>query len=133
MSIEVLSHPLTETLTETLTDMLPAVLAVLEGADGEGAQPSFFAGMMPLILIGVLAWVLLIGPERKRQKERQMMLAQLGKNDKVSTVGGLIGVITKVDDDQVTLRVADGVHLHVQRGSIAGLLAAPKKEDEKDS
>lgn len=112
------------------------IILVQEGDGGgtAGPQPNAFMAWMPMILIGVLAWFLLIAPERRRQKERQVMLANLGKNDKVVTVGGLIGVITKVDDDQVILRIADGVHVHVQRASIAGPLAggAPKESKDKE-
>ncbi len=114
------------------------ILAIQEGTDAgtQGPPPNAFLAWMPMILIGVLAWFLLIAPERKRQKERQIMLASLGKNDKVVTVGGLIGVITKVDDHQVTLRIADGVHVHVQRASIAGphgTPTAPKETPREDA
>ncbi|HRV81521.1 MAG: preprotein translocase subunit YajC [Planctomycetes bacterium] len=104
---------------------LSTPLLVLQGEGGSTTPtpgPGGVTQFLPLILVGVLAWFLLIQPERKRQKARQAMLAAIKKNDSVVTAGGLIGVVTKVEDHQVTVRIDEGVHVRVQRGSIAGLV-----------
>ena len=128
-------------LIQPLARLIPAQefllpLLVLQGETGEGgdaATPGPFAQFLPFILIGALAWFLLIAPERKRQKERMGMLAAIKKNDKVVTTGGLIATVTKVDDAQLTLRIADGVHVHVERHAVARVVqVAPSKEDKAD-
>ena len=65
-------------------------------------------------------YFLLIAPERKRKQAREDLLSALGKNDEVMTTGGLFGTITKVDGETVTLRVDDGVHIRIAKGSIQG-------------
>ncbi|MEZ5975249.1 MAG: preprotein translocase subunit YajC [Planctomycetota bacterium] len=98
------------------------------GAPGEGGTPPpqglGVLNLMPLILVGVLAWFLLIAPERKRQKERQAMLAALKKNDKVVTAGGMVGVISRIDDNEVVLRIDDGVHVTCLRSHVSLLATA---------
>lgn len=74
---------------------------------------------LPMILIFVVFWVILIMPQRKQQKQRDVMLKNLKKGDKVVTIGGLQGEITELDDDDVELRVADKVVMKFTRSAIA--------------
>ena len=99
-------------------------------AEEGGKQPGGFS-FLPLLLIGGLAWFLLIAPEKKLRKERTAMLGALKKNDSVVTTGGLYGVITRLDDESVTLRVDKDVHVRVQRGAVAGLPNAEKEESKE--
>ena len=65
---------------------------------------------------------MLIRPQQKRQKEQQAMLAKLASGDEVVTSGGILGRITEVGDSFVTLEVADGVRIRVQRGQVSQLM-----------
>lgn len=90
-------------------------------ADGtEGAPPSSpFGGMLvPLVLVFAIFWFVMIGPERKNRKKREAMLAALQKGDKVMTSGGMYASVAAVQDDIVTLQVADGVRMRFNRASI---------------
>lgn len=87
--------------------------------EGEGTPKADAPSMLiPFLIIGGLFWILLIGPERKRKKAREALLDTLSKNDEVMTAGGLYGTVTKVEEQVVTLRVAEGVHIRIARGSI---------------
>ena len=72
----------------------------------------------PFILMFAVFYFLLIRPQQKKQKERGMMLTQLRKGDKVSTIGGLHGTIHEITDDIVVLRVNDATKLTFNRSSI---------------
>ena len=88
-----------------------------------GSDPT--AGLMsflPFILLIAIAYFMMIRPQMKRQKEMQAMLASLKKGDEVTTGGGLVGRITKLDDNFVTLEVASGVELVFQRTSVHSIL-----------
>jgi preprotein translocase subunit YajC len=61
--------------------------------------------MGPLILIVVVMWVLLIGGKRKEQKQRDKMLSELKKGDKVETIGGIHGTVLEVRDGEVVVKV----------------------------
>jgi preprotein translocase subunit YajC len=83
------------------------------------------AGLMsflPFILLIWIAYFMMIRPQMKRQKEMQAMLASLKKGDEVTTGGGLVGRISKLDDNFVTLEVSQGVELVFQRASVHSIL-----------
>ena len=75
-----------------------------------------------LIVIFAVFWFLLIRPQQKRQKEHKALVEGLSKGDEVVTNGGLLGKITKVGDNFVTLEIADGLKVQVQRMAVAQLM-----------
>ena len=93
-----------------------------EGPAGAAGQPDPIMGFLPLIVIFVIFYFLLIRPQSKRAKEHKNMVANLAKGDEVATNGGLLGTITDLDDNFVTLEIANGVEVRVQRNAIAMLL-----------
>jgi preprotein translocase subunit YajC len=70
----------------------------------------------------VLFYLILWRPQSKRAKEHRELVGGLTKGDEVLTSGGLLGKITKVSDDYVTLQVAEGVELSMQKASVAAAL-----------
>ena len=78
---------------------------------------------LPMIAIFVVFYFLLIRPQQKRAKETRELLAALEKGNEVITSGGLVGRIAKISDQYVTLEVATGVEVTVQRGAVSQLLA----------
>ena len=66
----------------------------------------------------VLMYFLMIRPQSKRRKEHQALVAGLSKGDEVVTVGGITGVVTKVEDDFVKVRIADRVEVRLQKASV---------------
>ena len=102
-----------------------------EGAPAGVAAPGgAIAQFLPLIIIFLLFYFMLIRPQQKKMKEHQAMLAGLQKNDEVVTNGGALGKIVKLGDNFVTLEVADGVQIKVQRAAIQSLM--PKGTIKKD-
>lgn len=98
-------------------------------AAGETAAPAGgIASFVPLILIFVIFYFLLIRPQQKKAKEHQAYLSSLKKGDEVVTGGGIHGRITGLTDAVVTLEIADGVRIKVNRASIAGSAAEAKKQ-----
>jgi len=87
------------------------------GGSGPGMGDFLF-----LIVIFAVFWFLLIRPQQKRQKEHKAMVEGLSKGDEVVTNGGLLGKIIKVGDNFVTLEVADGLMVQVQRVAVAALM-----------
>ena len=77
---------------------------------------------LPLIIIFVIFYFLLIRPQAKRAKEHKKMVAELAKGDEVVTNGGVLGRISNVGDNFVTIEVAQGVSLNIQRNAVATLM-----------
>lgn len=83
------------------------------------------AGMMQLaLMVGlfVMFYFIAIRPQRKRQKEHAELVSNLGKGDEVVTNSGILGKITKLDDNYIVLQVADNVELKFQRGAVHAVL-----------
>jgi preprotein translocase subunit YajC len=77
---------------------------------------------LPLILMFVAMYFLMIRPQQKRAKEQKAMMEALAKGDEVVTAGGVLGRISKVTDLYITLEVASGAELLVQKNSITMVL-----------
>ena len=89
--------------------------------------------MLPLILIFAIFYFVMIGPERKKRKQREAMLAELKKGDKIMTSGGMLAAVANVADDVVTLQIADGVRVRYSRQSIQTVISddPPSGKDDK--
>ena len=83
---------------------------------------SNLTSFLPIILMFVVLYFLMIRPQMKRQKDQKMMMEALAKGDEVVTAGGVLGKIAKVTDAFVTIEVAPGTELTVQKVAITTLL-----------
>ena len=75
-----------------------------------------------LILLFVVFYFLLIRPQMKRVKEHKKMVGSLAKGDEVVTNGGLLGKITKMGDDFITVEIAEGLEVNLQKQAVSSLL-----------
>ena len=79
-------------------------------------------GILPMVLIFVVFYFLLIRPQQKRSKDHRAMVAALEKGDEVVTNGGALGLIRDVGEDFITLEIAQGVTIRVQRAAISQMM-----------
>ena len=92
---------------------------------GAAADPTGgFMQLLPMILMFVVLWFLMIRPQMKKAKEHKALLAGLAKGDEVVTQGGIIGKVTKVGEEYVTVEIAANTEVVVQKPSIG--LVLPK-------
>ena len=77
------------------------------------------ASFLPLIILFAVFYFLLIRPQSKKAKEHKNMVAALAKGDEVVTNGGILGSISDMDDNYITLKIADNVEIKVQRASVS--------------
>lgn len=98
-------------------------------AQDPAPQQSPLLGLaMPVLLI-VMFYFMLIRPQRRQQKEHQARLAALKTGDEVVAAGGIHGLVTNVNERVVTLKIADGVKIKVEKASVASIT---KKSDEPE-
>ncbi len=83
---------------------------------------SSLTGMLPLVLMFVVLYFVMIRPQMKKQKEHRAMIEALAKGDEVATAGGLLGKVTKLGDAYLTLELAPGVEVQMQRSAIIQVL-----------
>ena len=89
---------------------------------GAGGAAGGLMSFLPIILMFAVLWFIMIRPQMKRQKEAKAMLEALSKNDEVVTAGGILGRITKVNENYVTLEVAEGTEITVQKSAVTNVL-----------
>ena len=91
-------------------------------AAGGSDMLSSLTGMLPLVLMFVVLYFVMIRPQMKKQKEHRTMIDALAKGDEVATAGGLLGKVTKMGDSYLTLEVAPGMEVQLQRSAIVQVL-----------
>jgi preprotein translocase subunit YajC len=89
-----------------------------------GSSSSPVMQFVPLIAIFGIFYFLVLRPQSKKAKDTQKMLSELKKGDDVATQGGLIGKITGIKDNEVTLQVQEGVRIRVLRSAVTGVYNA---------
>ncbi|TFH73631.1 preprotein translocase subunit YajC [Gammaproteobacteria bacterium LSUCC0112] len=97
----------------------------ISSAHAQTAAASPNAGLFNLLFIGgmfVLFYLILWRPQSKRAKEHRELVSALGKGDEVLTSGGILGKVTKVSGEYITVEVANGVELNLQKSSVAAAL-----------
>jgi preprotein translocase subunit YajC len=99
--------------------------AFAQAAPAAAAAESPFGGitgMLPIILMFVVLYFVMIRPQMKRQKEHKSMIDALAKGDEVVVAGGVLGRVSKMGDSFLTVEVANGVEIQVQRGAVVQVL-----------
>lgn len=89
---------------------------------GAGGAAGGLMSFLPIILMFGVLWFIMIRPQMKRQKESKAMLEALAKNDEVVTAGGILGKVTKVTDQYVSLEIAAGTEITVQKNAVTTVL-----------
>lgn len=95
------------------------LIASAMAQDAAADAPSMLGTFIPLILIIVIFWFLLIRPQMKRNKQHRELIASISAGDEVVTAGGMLGKITEVGENFVTLELADNVTIKIQKQSVA--------------
>jgi preprotein translocase subunit YajC len=92
-----------------------------QAAGGAGGQSILSALMLPALLL-VVFYFLLIRPQSKRAKEQKEMLSKVAAGDEVATTGGILGKVVEVGEQFLTLEIAAGVNVKLQKFQIAQVL-----------
>jgi preprotein translocase subunit YajC len=100
---------------------------IIAPAYAQGTPAGFFGGgdytsFLMMIAIFAVFYFLLIRPQQKKAKEARAMLEALQKGDEIVTAGGVLGKISKLGDQYLTVEIAAGTEIMVQRGAVAQLL-----------
>ncbi len=77
---------------------------------------------LPILLMFVVLYFLMIRPQQKKQREQKDMLNALAAGDEVLTSGGIVGKVTKVTENFITLEISAGTEIIIQKTSIVSML-----------
>ena len=104
-------------------------------ADGaaadQGVSPLGLIGtlIMPLALLGVL-WFIMIRPQRKREKELKKQRESMTVGDKIITIGGIVGKVVNIRDDEVTISTSVANNLVTFRKEAINQVIKPISDDD---
>jgi len=104
---------------------LAYAMAPPQGGSGPG---SIIIQLVPMILIFAIFFFLLIRPQQRDRRRKEEMLANLKKGDRIVTAGGLIGTVVGLNEQTVTIRIADTVRVECLRSAVTGLHGAGRAE-----
>lgn len=96
---------------------------------------TFLSLLLPMAIILVVFYFFLIRPERNRQKQVVAMQSNIKKKDKIVTIGGIYGIVDDVKDDVLTIVVASGARMKIERSAVKSVLnrtVEETTEEEKD-
>lgn len=102
--------------------LISSAFAQAAPAASGGDMQSSLMSMLPLVLMFVVLYFVMIRPQMKRQKEHRSMIEALAKGDEVATAGGLVGKVTKMGDGYLSLEIASGVEVQLQRTAVVQVL-----------
>jgi preprotein translocase subunit YajC len=88
--------------------------------------------IIPTMLIIGIMYFLMIRPQQKRLKEHRDMVAAIRRGDTIVTSGGIIGKVTKVEDNELQVEIAEGVKIKVVRGTVSEVRGKGDKSDKGD-
>jgi preprotein translocase subunit YajC len=91
------------------------------------AQPEnrgFMILMIYMVSFGLIAWFLLIRPQRRMHQQHQQMVSALKRGDEIMTEGGIIGTIVHIAEDRLTIKSGENTRLVVSRAKIARVLTS---------
>jgi preprotein translocase subunit YajC len=97
--------------------------AAAQAADAApAAAPSLMSTLLLPVMLIVVFYFLLIRPQQKKQKEHRSMVDALAVGTEIVTGGGVLGKVTEIGEQFLTVEIADGVNIKVQRHSISAVL-----------
>ncbi|TWT45310.1 preprotein translocase subunit YajC [Phycisphaerae bacterium RAS1] len=122
--IEILTLSLTLAQTTQPTATAPTPMS--------GAEV-FFRQILPLLLPIAIIWWFMLRGQRREKKKYQDMINTLKRNDRVQTIGGIIGTVVDVRDNEVTLKVDESSNVKIRfvRGAIKEVLREPPPPEKK--
>jgi len=102
-------------------------------AQAGGGTTDMLTSLLPLVLIFVVFYFLLIRPQQKKMKDHKAMIEAVRRGDVVTTAGGIIGKIVKVQEDGIVqVEIAEGVKVKVLKGTIGEVRAKGGDVEDED-
>ena len=109
-------------------------LIFAEEAPAQDASGGMLSMVLMIGMLFVVMYFFMIRPQSKKQKALESMRNELSKNDKVMTTGGLIGIVMKIKDNEVVLKIDEGnnTRVTVVKGAVVHILDKSETKEEEE-
>lgn len=101
-------------------------------AAGAGSSGQGLISFIPIIGMVLIFWFLIIRPQMKQQKDHRAKVAAVKRGDQIVTSSGIIGKVSKVDDEHVEVEIAQGVKVKIVRGMLGDVLTPSAAKPAND-
>lgn len=98
------------------------LISAAHAQGGAASQPNMIAQLVPLGILVVLFYFMLIRPQSKRNREHKELMASLAKGDEIVITGGVAGKVTDVGEVYLTVEIAEGTEIKVQKAAVSQVL-----------
>ena len=88
-------------------------------------------GLIVIVVVFALFWFLLVRPQRRRSQEQLALIHSLEVGDEIVSAGGLYGVITEMDDEELRVEISDGLVVRMARNAVVGIVEHEEEHDEE--
>jgi len=116
-------------LTPVLIFLTSCAPPGMGGAEGESGSPIVAA--LPFVLIFGLFYFLILRPQRKQSRQKEDMMKNIKRGDKVITAGGIHGRVVNTEEELLTIEIAKGVNIQIDRANISALINQDKAETKQ--
>ena len=104
--------------------------AAQQGSGAPAArQPSMLGFLLPFVLVFAIFYILIIMPQRKKQKKHMELVENLRPGDKVVTTAGIFGTVTGVQPDRIKLNIASNVEIFITKSAVGVILGTSEKPE----
>jgi preprotein translocase subunit YajC len=110
--------------------MFGMLLSLPPQADpGQVARPNMLMGLLPFVFIFVIFYLLIIMPQRKKQKKHMEMVENLKPGDQIITSAGIFGTIMGVQKDRIEVKIASNVKIDITKSAVGVILGSGDKPE----
>ena len=88
----------------------------------QSAQGGGLLSFLPFLLIMAILYFFMLRPQAKKQKDKELMISNLSKGDKIITIGGIVGKIVKVGENYTEIQIAENTVIKIQKNAISTAL-----------
>jgi len=96
----------------------------LQAGGAQAARPNMLGALLPFVLVFVIFYLLIIMPQRKKQKKHMELVENLKPGDRIVTTAGIFGTVMGVQKDRIELKVAANTMIKITKSAVGVILGA---------
>jgi preprotein translocase subunit YajC len=100
-----------------------------QAGGAQAARPNMLGALLPFVLVFVIFYLLIIMPQRKKQKKHQDLVENLKAGDRIVTTAGIFGTVMGVQKDRIELKIAANVKVDITKSAVGVILGASEKPE----
>jgi len=103
-----------------------------QAPQGQAQTPSLFSALIPFILVFGIFYLLIIMPQRRKQKQHMARIANLKPGDRLVTTGGIFGTVMGIQQDRIELKIAANTKIEITKSAVGAILGQTEGGEPKD-